>query len=352
LLDFFVPNRWLESCFIGDVARRVKEGLGNLQQRLGLRWWDFFGRLYKRYDDHGVADSAAALGYYFVFAVFPFLVFLTTLTVFIPHVQASVDTLLARARVFLPSEAMAVIEPHLRGLVDNSKPQLLTLGLAAALYSASRGVNAVRAALNRAYDVKESRPLWKTELLAFAVTIGGGLLLLGGIAVLVAGGSAGQWAARRLFISDAYVTILSWIRWPLTTVVVMLGAAFTYYLLPDVRQKFKFITPGSMVGTLAWFLASWSFGIYVAHFGSYDVTYGAIGGVIVLLTWFYLTGFILLMGGEINAILEDASVGGKQSGARAPNQVPPPPDQRPSAMPPGAVASASVAERSRGGKAT
>ena len=307
-------------------------------------------RLYKRYEDHGVADSAATLGYYFVFSLFPFLVFLATLTVFIPHVQASVDMLLARARVFLPSEAMAVVEPHLRGLVANSKPQLLTLGLAAALYSASRGVNAVRAALNRAYDVKESRPLWKTELLAFGVTIGGGLLLLVGIAVLVSGGSAGQWAARHLSVADEYVTVLRWIRWPITTLVIMLGAAFTYYLMPDVRQKFKFITPGSVVGTLVGFLASWSFGVYVSHFGSYNVTYGSIGGVIVLLTWFYITGFILLMGGEINAIIEDASLDGKQSGARAPNQAPPPPDQRPSAMPPGATESASVAERSKGGK--
>jgi membrane protein len=104
-----------------------------------------------------------------------------------------------------------------------------------------------------------------------------------------------------------------------------LAAALSYYLLPDVRQKFKFITPGSVIGTLVWLLASWSFATYVSHFGSYDVTYGSIGGVIVLLTWFYITGFILLMGGEMNAIIEDASPDGKASGARAPDQVAPPP---------------------------
>lgn len=296
-----------------------------------------------------MANGAAALGYYFVFSLFPFLVFLATLTAFIPHVQASIDTLLARARMFLPSDALVVIEPHLRGLVANSKPQLLTLGLAVGLYSASRGVDGVRAALNRAYDVTESRPLWKTELLAFAVTIGGGLLLLGGIGLLILGGSAGQWVARRLSVDDAYVTLLMWVRWPLTTAAVMLGAAGSYYLLPDVRQRLKFITPGSVVGTLVWSLASWSFGIYVEHFGSYNVTYGSIGGVIVLLTWFYITGFILLMGGEINAIIEDASEGGKQSGARTPEEVPPPRDARPSASPRVAAQSASVAERCTGG---
>jgi len=321
-----------------------------LRWRLRLGWRSFFKRLYKRYEDHGVADSAATLGYYFVFSLFPFLFFLATLAAFIPHVRASVDTLLDRARAFLPSAVMGIIERHLRGLVASSKPHLLTLGLAAALYSASRGVNSVRIALNRAYDVKESRPLWKTELLAFGMTVGGGLLMLVGIAMLVTGGSAGLWAARQFSIADGYVTVLAWIRWPITTLAIMLAAALSYYLLPDVEQKFKFITPGSVIGTLVWFVASWSFGIYVSHFGSYGVTYGSIGGVIVLLTWLYITGFILLMGGEVNAVIEDASPDGKASGARVPNQAPPPADERPSAMPVGAADSANVAERSHGGK--
>jgi membrane protein len=131
---------------------------------------------------------------------------------------------------------------------------------------------------------------------------------------------------------------------------ITLGAAFSYYLLPDVEQKFKFITPGSVIGTFVWFLASWGFGTYVSHFGSYNLTYGSIGGVVVLLTWFFITGFILLMGGEMNAMVEQAVSGGKESGARAPDQAPPPPDQHPSAVPPGATKSVSVAERSRGGR--
>src|SRR5664279_1568432 len=113
----------------------------NAALRWGLRWglrlgWlGFFKRLYRRYEDHAVADSAASLGYYFVFSLFPFLFFLATLTAFIPQARSSVDTLLERARAFLPSAAMGIIEPHLRGLVTSSRPRMLTLGLAAALYS-------------------------------------------------------------------------------------------------------------------------------------------------------------------------------------------------------------------------
>jgi membrane protein len=242
------------------------------------------------------------------------------------------------------------VQSQLHSLVGRSRPHFLTASLIVAIYSASRGLDAVRKGLNLAYDVKETRSAWKTEGLAYLMTIGAGLLVLVGIAALVAGSGAGLWLARHLTVADEYVTVLSWIRWPITAAAIMFVAALSYYMLPDVKQSFKFITPGSVVGTLVWFLASWGFSIYVSHFGSYNVTYGSIGSVIVLMTWLYITGFILLMGGEINAIIEHAAPEGKQAGAHAPGQSPPPPEERPSAVPPGAAKTAAAAERSRGGK--
>lgn len=139
-----------------------------MERRLGLSGWRFLKALYRRYEDHALADNAATLGYYFIFSLFPFLFFLATALALVPHVQVSIDTLLKLARPFLPMQVTGIIESYLRGLVAHPRPHLLTLGLVVALYSASRGVNGVRTALNRAYDVKESRPLWKTELLALA----------------------------------------------------------------------------------------------------------------------------------------------------------------------------------------
>ena len=187
-------------------------------------------------------------------------------------------------------------------------------------------------------------------MLAFGATIGGAFLLLFGVAGLVAGGDAGSWIARHLGIEWAYLLVWRWLRWPVTAAVVMLCAALSYYFLPNVEQKFKYITPGSVVGTLGWLGASYGFSIYVGHFGRYNVTYGSIGGVIILMTWFFISGFIFLMGGEINAILEHASAGGKARGAHAEGEAPPPPDQRPSAMPVGAANSAAAAERANGGR--
>jgi membrane protein len=314
-----------------------------------MSWRRFVKRLYEEYENDAVADSAASLSYYFVYSLFPFLFFLATLMAYIPYVRSSVGTVLKRAHDILPPQAMGLIDQHVRELVARPRPHLLTLGLLVTLYSASRGVDAVRKALNLAYDVKESRPLWKTELLAFGMTMGGAAVLLVGVALLAAGGGAGMWAANHLGIRTEYVLIWSWLRWPVTALVVMFCAALAYYLLPDVEQEFRFITPGSVAGTLVWLLAAWGFSQYAAHFGSYNITYGSIGGVIVLMTWFYISGFIFLMGGETNAILEHAASEGKAEGARAPGQAPPPPEQRPSAVPAGAAKSASAAERSNGG---
>ncbi len=244
---------------------------------------------------------------------------------------------------------MGIIDQHVNGLVNQPRPKLLTIGLIITLYSASRGVDAVRKALNLAYDVKESRPFWKTEAIAFGMTVGGALLAVVGIAALAAGGDLGLWLAQRMEIGPEYVVAWSWLRWPITALLIMACAAVGYFLLPDVKQEFKFITPGSVVGTLVWLGATYGFNLYVRHFGNYNVTYGSIGGVIVLMTWLYLSGLVFLMGGEINAILENQAPDGKELGARAPGEAPPPPEQRPSAMPPGATKRASAAEETPGG---
>jgi membrane protein len=303
----------------------------------------------RKCSDHAVTSHAATLSYYFLFSLFPLLFFLVTLAAYLPILGTSMARILAAARIFLPSEAMTLVDRQLQDLTGNARPKLLTLGLTATLYSASRGVDAVRAALNLAYDVKETRPLWKTEAVAFGVTVGGAALVLVSVALVVAGGDLGFWLARQLHIDAAYVLFWSWARWPVDALFVMSLAALAYYLLPDVIQKFKFITPGSVLGTFAALGASWAFGKYAAQFGNYNVAYGSIGGVIILMTWFYILSLIYLVGGEINAIVEQHSPEGKREGARAPGAKAPPKRERPSAVPVGATNSKEAAERSTGG---
>ena len=323
---------------IGTSTVRNESAVGHPARRLTVK--AFAKRLYEELSNHGVDDGAASLGYYFVFSLFPFLFFLATLTAYLPFVQESVARMLGSARAIMPPEAMALIDQHVTGLVNKPRPRLLGLGLAMTLYSASRGVDGVRKALNLAYDVKETRPWWHTEALNFGMTVGGAAILLLGVAALVAGGDAGFWIARHLHVGAAYVFVLRWARWPVTATLMMSLSALGYYVLPDVEQRFRFLSPGAIGGTLLSLAATWVFSAYAAHFGSYNVTYGTIGGVILLMTWFYITGFIYLMGGEANAILEHGSPDGKAKGARAAGEAEPAPSQRPSALSVSAAAAA------------
>jgi membrane protein len=298
----------------------------------------FIGGLARRIRDNAATDRAAQLSYYFLFALFPFLFFLVTLAAYLP-VQGAIDGLLARIDPLMPGEAMEIIRRQLTALVTRQRPNLLTAGLALALWSASRGVDALRSSLNLSYDVKESRPWWRTQGAALLITVFTSVLMLFAVIGLTLGGNAGLWIAAHLHVDQFWPLLWDWLRWPITALGVMMVFALLYYFLPDVKQEFRFITPGSAVGTCLWLLACWLFSLYADELGTYDRMYGSIGGVIVLLTWLYVTGLIFIVGGEINALIEHESREGKAKGARAPGEAPPPITERPSIAAPGAVKS-------------
>ncbi len=312
----------------------------------GLTMWGLLKKMYEEFVDDAVADSAATLSYYFLFALFPFLFFLVTLTAYLP-LGAAVNDALSRLHTVMPQSAMGLIEEHLKSLLEQPRPNLLTLGFLTALWTASRGVDAMRKALNLAYDVKESRPFWKTQVLALAMTVVTAILILVALAAFVLGGKLGFLLAGKLGVTPAFAWLWSFVRWPFTAVLIMTVAALCFYALPDVEQDFRFITPGSVIGTTLWLAATWGFTQYVEHFGKYNVTYGSIGGVVVLMLWMYISGLIFLIGGELNAVLEHANVSaGKVKGARAEGELPAPPEQRPSIASPGSAKRADAAERS------
>ena len=313
---------------------------------LNMPAWAFLKKLARRISDNAVTDRAATLAYYFVFALFPFLFTLVTLAAYLP-VKNAIAELMSRIDPLMPEEAMGIIDAQLHSLATEQRPRLLTFGLFLALWSASRGVDALRTALNLSYDVKESRPWWKVQLLAVVVTIATSVLMLLSIAGLALGSSAGLWLAARLHVDQFWALLWVWLRWPITSGGVMLVLALLYYFLPDVKQEWRYVTPGSVIGTLLWLLMTWGFSVYAENFGSYDKTYGAIGGMIVLMTWFYISGFVFILGGEVNALLEHASAEGKAAGARAAGEAPPPEVERPSIAAPGAAKTAESAARTQ-----
>jgi membrane protein len=300
----------------------------------GLSAKSILRHLYREVADDAITDTAAQLSYFFLFALFPFLFFLVTLTAYLP-VHGAVEALMERLQVVMPAEALAVVQAHLQTLLHDPRPNLVTLGLGVTLWTASRGVDALRKGLNLAYDVPESRPFWRTQLLAIGMTVAGAVLIVVAFAGFVLGGNAGEALAARIGIHEQFALLWSWLRWPFTAMAVMLAAALSYYALPDVEQKFRYITSGSVTATVMWLATTWGFTAYVEHFGNFNVTYGSIGGVVVLLLWLYLTGLVFLFGGELNAVIDHESREGKRRGARVEGQAPVPIEERPSSAPPG-----------------
>lgn len=305
----------------------------------GMSFGRFARALFRQFRNDAVPDRAAQLSYYFVFALFPFLFFLVTLTAYLP-LGGAIDTLLDRAAELMPEQVLEIIRGQVDNLLRRPRPNLLTAGLIVALWSSSRGIDAIRTALNLAYAVRESRSWWKVQAIALAMTIASALLVLVAVTLIVLGGRAGLWLTNKVGFGGESLALWRYLRWPVTAVVIMLALALTYHLLPNIKQQFKLLTPGSVVGSILWLLATWGFTYYAEHFGNYNVAYGSLAGIAILLTWMYIGGLIFILGGEMNAIIEHASRERTRVGSPAPGHTTPPPTERASAAPPNAASSA------------
>lgn len=276
-------------------------------------------KVFASFADHNGTSQAAAISYYFLFSLFPFLLFLVTLAAFLP-LAGTVDTLVGMLQAVMPASALALVREHLTSLVTNKHGLLLAVAIAGAVWSASSGVIQLMIALNAAYGVNESRAWVKRQLMAMGLVVAGTLAMLVAASAMILGGDVGQWLVAHVWGGSHAATVFAWLRWPIALAMLMSLLAVLYYLLPDVKQEFRFITPGSIVASFLWVLSSFGFSLYVGRFDSYNKTYGSIGGVIVLITFLFLTGVVFVLGGEINAVVEHEHVDGKEPGEKEPGE--------------------------------
>ncbi|PKL96893.1 MAG: ribonuclease BN [Gammaproteobacteria bacterium HGW-Gammaproteobacteria-9] len=267
----------------------------------GIGAFTLLKRTFKEFSSDDMSTYASALAYRGLFAMFPFLVFLIALLGFL-DLQNFFDWLRMQASLALPPMAMEQIDPVIEQLQEQ-QAGLLSFGILVALN-----------AMNRAYDVEEGRPSWKLIMLSLAYTVGIAVLLLMTAGLMIVGPQAIEWLAGQVGMRDMVVVLWTWARWPVVVLTLMLVVALLYYVTPDVEQDFRFITPGSVLAVLVWILASIAFGIYVQNFADYNATYGSIGAIIVLLLYLYISAAVLLFGAELNAVIEHASVEGKDEG--------------------------------------
>jgi membrane protein len=174
------------------------------------------------------------------------------------------------------------------------------------VWSSSSAVTAIIDALNRAYDLEEWRPWWKTRLLAIALTLALAVFVVVAFALIVGGGDLAAWIAGQLGASEGFARAWSVAQWPVAFALIVLAVDLVYYVAPNADTEWVWITPGALLATFLWLCTSAGFRLYVRNFGDYGAVYGAIGSVVVLLLWFYLSGFALLVGAELNAEIDKA----------------------------------------------
>jgi membrane protein len=276
---------------------------------------DLGKKVYHKTVDDDCSEHAAAMAYYFLFALFPFILFLTTLIAYIP-IPHLLDSILSYTQRMMPGEAFNVIKQNLESLFLHKQQGLLSLGVVLALWYSSNAIVSIMDAMNKLYEVKEGRPFWKLRLQAIFLVIVLSVMFLAAMALLMFGTKIGDWIAD--YIQYGQVFRISWniLLVPVILFLLIVSVALIYYITPDVKQKWKWISPGAVVAIPAWLIMSLLFSFYVNNFGSYNKTYGTIGAIIVLLMWLYFTGFIILIGAVINAVIEHASAEGKEPGEK------------------------------------
>jgi membrane protein len=281
--------------------------------------WSFEGvapslvwkRTFKALLDDDLFSRAAEMGYYFLFALFPTLVCASALLGLAARGASNIyDSLLRYLALVVPPSAYNMVIETFNQTAAAATGGKLTLGLVGALWSASVGFSSIQDGMNTVYKVRESRPYWKARGSAILVTLLLSVLVTLNLSILLAGDFLATAARTHIWHHDlgigAAIT-LHMVEWILACTLLLVQFSTIYYFAPDLKTKcWHWVTPGATIGILGWVLASMGLKAYLHFFDSYSVTYGSLGAVIVLLTWFYITGLMLLLGAEINAEIQAA----------------------------------------------
>jgi len=301
---------------VDPLARRVWESVSNSPLR---SLWNFEGAPAKRVWkgtflsllDDNLLSRAAELGYYFIFALFPTLVCASAMLGLAAKSAAAIYlSLLHYLALVVPASAYAIVITTFNQTTAAATGGKLTLGLVGALWSASVGFSAIQDGMNTAYKVRESRPYWKARGSAILVTVLLAIIITLNLATLLGGDFVARYLYAHIWhrwLAITAVVAIRGISWLVAVALLMLIFSTIYYFAPDLKAKrWHWLTPGAAMGIVGWVLASLGLRVYLHYFGDFSPTYGSLGAVIVLLTWFYISGLMLLLGAELNSEIQAA----------------------------------------------
>ena len=270
----------------------------------GLKFKELAVRTWREANEDNILGRAAELAYYFLLALFPMLIFLTSLVGFLPGLREAIFTALGK---FVPGEAMRLVSETISDVTRHRSGGLISFGVLGALWAASGGVTAVMGTLNAAYDAREERSFWKIRLIAISLTVMLTLLVVGGTALVMFGDRFAVWFGERLGMGASFTVIWGVIHYLVGLALLFLGLELIYYFGPNVEQDWKWVTPGAVFAVVSMVVASLLFSLYLRLAPDYSATYGSLGAVIVLMLWLYLMGAVILIGGEVNAEIAHAA---------------------------------------------
>jgi membrane protein len=293
----------------------------------GLGWRELAKRVWSEVQQDNVFGRAAELSYYFLLALFPFLIFLTSIIgIVLGSGTGTRHALFQYLARIMPPSAFQLIDNTMYEVSESSGGGKISFGILAALWAASNGLGAITESLNTAYDLKETRPWWKQRLTSIGLTVALSILIIGALILVVAGGHIAEWLAAHYGLGPVFPTGWKIIQWPVVVACMTFAFALIYYLAPDFReQSWQWLTPGAVIGVVLWLLVSLGFRVYLHYFNSYNATYGSLGAVIILMLWLYFTGAAVLIGGEVNSEIENAAAKqgdpeAKEKGEKAPDE--------------------------------
>jgi membrane protein len=268
-------------------------------------WWPVLKRTFREFKEDNLTDWAAALTYYAVLAIFPALIVVVSILGLVG--ESATQPLLDELGTLAPGPATEIMTNAIENLQGNQGTAgvAFAVGLLVALWSASGYVAAFMRASNSIYDMEEGRPIWKTLPVRVGLTLVLLFLLaISALAVVLTGGIA-KAVGDLIGLGDTAVSAWNIAKWPVLLLVVSFMFALLYWAAPNVKHPgFRWISPGGVLAVIAWLIASGAFALYVSNFGSYNKTYGALGGVVVFLVWLWISNIVILLGAEFNAELE------------------------------------------------
>jgi len=254
-----------------------------------------------------LSTRSASLSYYFLLALFPLFLFLLSLLGIVagPGSQLQENIVSALGRL-APGSASELVRSVVHQTFKASSGVKLAAGILGALWAASGGMSAVVTSLNKIYQVQENRPWWKQKLTIVGLTIALSAFVIIGLVLALYGGKLGQTIFGHLGVGGIFRVVWTVLQWPVSLAAMFLAFSVVYYFAPDIEERrWYWVTPGSAVGVFLWLAASVGFRVYLHFFNSYSATYGSLGAVVILMLWLYITGFAILIGGEVNWVIEN-----------------------------------------------